>query len=145
MRDISLPDVGEDLATERRLLGLGAGHDPLARADDDDAQTAQDPRDVRLLRVDAQARLADPLEARDDGHLAVDVLELDAQQLRRPVALLADVGDEAFLLEDPRDLALGARGGDDDLGVARPGRVANTREHVRDRVGDVHLPTSSTS
>ena len=63
----------------------------------------------------------------------------------RPLALLADVGDEAFLLEDPRDLALGARGGDDDLRVARPGRVADTREHVRDRVGDVHLLTSSTS
>ena len=33
-----------------------------------------------------------------------------------------------------------------DLRVACPGRVADTREHVRDRVGDVHFfVTSSTS
>src|SRR5436190_17251736 len=36
IRDIALPDVGEDLAAELGLLGLRAGHDPLGRADDDD-------------------------------------------------------------------------------------------------------------
>src|SRR3954469_502181 len=36
MRDIALPDVGEDLAAELGLAGLAAGHDPLGRADDHD-------------------------------------------------------------------------------------------------------------
>src|SRR5215203_1808701 len=112
MRDISrLPDVREDFAAQLGLLGLAAGHDPLGRADDHEAEAAEHPRNVRLLRVDAKTGLADPLEARDDRHLAVDVLELQTQEGGRPIALLADVGDEAFLLEDPRNLALGARGG----------------------------------
>src|SRR6185503_7818179 len=74
-----LPDEREDFAAELRLARLLAGHDPLARADDDDAQAAEHARDVRLARVDAQARLADPLEPGDDGHLAVDVLEGESQ------------------------------------------------------------------
>src|SRR3974390_2065464 len=122
IRDIALPDVGEDLAAELGLAGLRAGHDPLGRADDHDAQAAEHPRNVRLARVHAQAGLADPLEARDDRHLAVDILELQAEQLRGALTLLADVGDEALLLEDAGDLALGPRGGDDHLGVPRPGR-----------------------
>src|SRR5262245_52496748 len=74
-----LPDVREDFAAQLRLARLLAGHDPLAGADDDDAKAAEDARDVGLARVHAQAGLADPLEARDDRHLAVDVLELQAQ------------------------------------------------------------------
>ena len=62
-----------------RLAACCAGHDPLAGADDDDAEAAEHARDVRLARVDPQAGLADPLEAGDDRDLAVDVLEGDAQ------------------------------------------------------------------
>src|SRR6476646_12034929 len=81
IRDMSfrLPDEREDFAAQLRLARLLAGHDPLARADDDDAEAAEHPRDVRLARVDAQAGLADPLEAGDDRDLPVDVLEGDAQ------------------------------------------------------------------
>src|SRR3954470_14275856 len=119
IRDMSsrLPDEREDFAAQLRLARLLAGHDPLARADDDDAEAAEHARDVRLARVHAQAGLADPLEARDDRHLAVDVLQLQVQHLTGAHALLAEAGDEAFLHEDARDLALGARGGDDHLGV----------------------------
>src|SRR5712671_4249952 len=47
IRDIwfGLPDEREDFAAELGLAGLRAGHDPLARADDDDAQAAEDARD----------------------------------------------------------------------------------------------------
>src|SRR3954464_7977651 len=140
IRDMSvhLPDEREDFAAELRLARLLAGHDPLARADDNDAQAAEHPRDVRLARVDAQAGLADPLEARDDRDLPVDVLQGDAQDRRRPVLLLADVGDEALVLEDAGDLALRPRRGDDHLGVPCARRVPDSREHVRDGIGDVH-------
>src|SRR6478735_9922596 len=81
IRDMSvhLPDEREDFAAQLRLTRLLAGHDPLARADDDDAQAAEDSRDVRLASVDAQARLADPLETGDDRDLPVDVLEGDTR------------------------------------------------------------------
>src|SRR6478735_1377770 len=147
MRDMSsgLPDEREDFAAQLRLARLLAGHDALAGADDDDAEADAHARDVRLARIDAQAGLADPLEAGDHGDLPVDVLEGDAQVGRRAVLLLADVGDEALVLEDAGDLALGPRGRHDHFRVPCPGRVPDAREHVRDRVGDVHRsPTSST-
>src|SRR5260221_10196201 len=95
MRDTSscLPDEREDFAAQLRLSRLLAGHDPLARADDDDAEAAEHSRDVRLARVDAQAGFADPLEAGNDRDLAVDVLEGEAQHGRGAVLLLADIGD----------------------------------------------------
>src|SRR5882672_7127599 len=94
MRDMSfrLPDEREDFAAQLRLARLLAGHDPLARADDDNAQAAEHPRDVRLARVDTQARLADALEAGDDRDLAVNILEGEAEHGRRAVLLLLDVG-----------------------------------------------------
>jgi hypothetical protein len=122
MRDMSCrrPDEREDFAAQLRLTRLLAGHDPLARADDDDAEAAEHPRDIRLARIDAQAGLADPLEAGDHRDLPVDVLEGDAQVGRRAVLLLADVGDEALVLEDAGDLALGPRRRDDNFRVPCP-------------------------
>src|SRR6476659_6454833 len=89
IRDISgLPDERQDFAAELGLLGLRAGHDPLAGADDDDAEAAEDPRNVRLASVHAQAGLADPLEAGHDRHLAVDVFEGQVKDEPRAVLLL---------------------------------------------------------
>src|SRR6478672_8287257 len=135
IRLIGSPHVRQDLAAELGLVGLGAGHDPARGADDDDAEAAQDPRDLRLARVHAQARLADPLEARDDRHLAVDVLHPQPEHQGRAVALLAPGGDEALLREDAGDLALGPGCRDDHLGVAGARGVPDPCEHVRDRVG----------
>src|SRR5688572_136500 len=140
-----LPDEREDFAAQLRLTRLLAGHDALARADDDDAQAAQHARDLGLACIDAQARLADPLEAGDDRDLPVDVLEGQAQDRGRSVLVLVDLGDEALVLEDPRDLTLRPRRRHDHFRVACPRCVPDAREHVRDRVGDVHtFPTSST-
>src|SRR5437867_1048673 len=83
-------------AAELGLAGLRAGHDPLARADDDDAEAAEDPRDVGLGGVDPEAGLADALEAGHDRHLAVDVAQLQLQHAPRAGLLLGDVGDEAL-------------------------------------------------
>src|SRR5688500_3046497 len=115
---VRLPDVREDFAAELGLAGLRAGHDPLAGANDDDAEAAEDARDVGLAGIDPQAGLADSLQPGHDRHLAVDVLEGQVEHERRPVLLLADVGDEAFVHEDPGDLALRPRRRHDHLGVA---------------------------
>src|SRR4051812_21925340 len=79
IRDIGLPDVRQDFAAELGLAGLGAGHDALTRADDDDPEAAEDARDVRLSRVDPQAGLADSLEAAHHRHLAVDVAQCHSE------------------------------------------------------------------
>src|SRR5689334_1488776 len=80
IRDIvRLPDEREDFAAELGLAGLRAGHDPLARADDDDAESAQHARDVGLGGVHPEAGLADALQARHDRHLTVDVAQLELE------------------------------------------------------------------
>ena len=78
-----------------------------------------------------------------DGRLPVDVLEVEPQELRGPVALLAEAGDEPLLHEDAGDLALDAGRRDDHLEVLRPRRVADPREHVGDRIGHVHRRLTS--
>src|SRR5688500_20187974 len=55
-----LPDEREEFAAQLRLARLLAGHDAPARADDDDAQPAEHPRDVRVGRVHAHAGLSEP-------------------------------------------------------------------------------------
>src|SRR4029077_7023362 len=88
---VALPDEREDFAAELGLAGLRAGHDPLARAHDDDAQAAEDTRDVGLACVHAQAGLADPLQPGHDRHLAVDVLQGEAEHQAGAFLLLVDV------------------------------------------------------
>src|SRR6266850_1759505 len=53
------PNVTHDLATEARLGRFLAGHDAMGRRENDDAQAAQDTRDLGLAGVDAQPGLAD--------------------------------------------------------------------------------------
>src|SRR3989337_1983415 len=63
IRDIAgLPDVRQDFAAELGLASLRAGHDPLAGADDDDAEAPEDARDVGLAGIHAQPGLADALQ-----------------------------------------------------------------------------------
>src|SRR5438445_8864177 len=101
IRDISfrLPDEREAFAAELGLASLRAGHDPLARADDDDAEPAEHARDVGLAGVDPQPGLADPLQPGDDRGLAVDVLQRQPEQLRRALPLLRELRDKALVAE----------------------------------------------
>src|SRR5215813_4552859 len=67
IRDISVssPDVGEDFPAYAAPDRLLVGHQATRGGDDGDAQAAEHPRQVVLLRVHAQPRLGHPLEARD--------------------------------------------------------------------------------
>src|ERR1700749_1540451 len=85
IRDIvllpSLPDVGEDFSAHATLLGLLGGHQAARRRDDRDAESAEDPGQVVLLRVYAQTGLGDPLDARDGALTRVAVLQHDHEVL----------------------------------------------------------------
>src|SRR3954447_19795429 len=140
---MDLPDVGEHFAAQLSLARTCAGHDAVARADDDHAQAAEHARNVRLGRVDTQAGLRDALEATDHGHLA-DVLELHADHRMDAILYLVVALDEALVPEDLRDCPLALRGRDEDLRVSRAAAIADARKHVGDWIGNVHLTTSST-
>src|SRR3954447_17898752 len=148
MRDIAVsppglssPDVGEDFPTHALLVGLTVGEQPLAGRDDRDAEAAEHLGQAGVLGVDAQPGLADPPDTGDRALPVAAVLQRDGQGLL-DLALLrvlhGERGDVALLLEDLRDALL-------DLAVRhRHGvveglvRVAQTGQHVCDRVGHRH-------
>src|SRR6516165_7225261 len=110
MRDIvflpSLPDVGEDFPAHTLLLGLLVGHQAARRRDDRDAEPAEHPGQVVLLRVHAQPGLGNPLDPGDGALTRVAVLEGDHEVLADLGVLDAPAGDVALLLEDLRDVRL---------------------------------------
>src|SRR5215475_12773007 len=140
IRDIGtpLPDVGEDFPAHALLLGLPVGHQARRGRDDRDAETAEDPRQVVLAGVHPQPRLGDPLDARDRALARWPVLQRDHEALADLRILDPPDGDVALLLEDLGDVHL-------DLGMRHGHRfvicgvgVAQTCQHVRDRVGHSH-------
>src|SRR6516165_7978371 len=87
IRDIAVssPDVGEDFPAYAPLDRLPVGHQAAGGGDDGDAEPAQHPRQVVLLRVHPEPGLRHPLEPRDRPLAGRPVLERDHE-------VLADLG-----------------------------------------------------
>src|SRR6478609_5387140 len=137
----SLPDVGEDFPTHALLVCLAVGQQALAGRDDRDAKSAEHLRETRVLGVDPQAGLADAAHASDRTLAVAAVLQGDGQRL----ADLALGGlrhvvrrDVALLLEDVGDTLLELAVRDGHRVVVRLVGVAQTSEHVCDRVSHRH-------
>src|SRR6516164_5568147 len=79
-----LPHVAEHFAADTGLYGRLAGHHAARRRENARAQTRKHVRHVVAAEIDAAARTADPLEARDDALAARSVLE---EHLERPLRL----------------------------------------------------------
>src|SRR5215212_5069435 len=141
---LGLPDVGEDFPTHALLVRLAVGQQALARRDDRDAESAEHLRKTGVLGVHAQAWLADPADARDGALPVAAVLERDRQGLPDSrlavVAVVGDVvrSDVALLLEDLGDALLQLAVGHRHFVVVRLVGVAQTGEHVCDRVSHRH-------
>src|SRR5579875_3897101 len=80
-RNDPLPDVAQHLAADLLPPGLLAGHDPLRRAHDRDAQPTIDAWNLALLHVDAHAGLAHALDTRDDTLALGTVAQVNLQHL----------------------------------------------------------------
>src|ERR1700694_2657663 len=132
------PDVAEYFTAEAGLVGLAAAHHAHARAQHDEAEPAEDARNLGLPGVDPQPRLADPLDAADHALAIGPDLELDPQHLARRIggALDLEARQVALLGEDPGQLLLQLGGRHVHLAPARLVRVSNPRQHVRDRIAD---------
>src|SRR5215831_19353777 len=140
IRDIAVssPDVGEDFPAHAALDRLPVGHQATRGGDDGDAKTAEHPRQVVLLRVHAQPRLGHPLEARDRPLTGRPVLERDHEVLADLGILDTPARDVALLLEDLRDVNLDRGAGHAHRVVVGRVGVAQTGQHVCDRVGHRH-------
>src|SRR3954468_20668566 len=134
------PDVGEDFPTYTLAVGLTVGEQALAGRDDRDTEAAEHLGQRGVLGVHAQAGLADPAYAGDGALTVAAVLELDLQRLADHVLVVRDVegGDVALLLEDLGQALLQLAVGHRHRVVVRLVGVAQTRQHVCDRVGHGH-------
>src|SRR4051794_5144403 len=145
IRDISfapLPDVGEDFPTHALLVRLLVGQQPGRGRDDRHAETPEHLGQGGGLGVDPQTGLGHPPDTGDAALTVGAVLQVDHQLLEGGAVLLDVVdgpaGDVALLLEDLGDLRLQLRRRHDRRVVIRLVGVAQTRQHVRDRVGHRH-------
>src|SRR5688500_17178375 len=139
------PDVGEDFAAHALLVRLAVGQQSLRRRDDRDAEATEDLGQVGALGVDAQAGLADAAHARDGALPVAAVLERHGQRLADGglalgAAVVGDVvgGGVTLLLEGLREAGLHLAVGHRHHVVVRLVGVAQTREHVCDRVSHRH-------
>src|SRR5687768_9811355 len=143
IRDIDvfpLPDEGEDFAARARLTRLPVRHQTLRRAQDRHAEAVADTRDLRDADVLAKAGRGDTLQLANHRLTTLRVLQHDAE---RPASVLflerAEILDEVVLLQDSRDLDFHLRSRHVDTAMLRPAGVANSRQHVRNRISHTHL------
>src|SRR6266480_1599460 len=140
IRDIaaSSPDVGEDFPAHAAPDRLLVGQQATRGGDDGDAQPSEDARQVVLLRAHPQPWLGHPLEPCDRPLTGRPVLERDHEVLADLGILHVPAGDVALLLEDLRDMNLDRGGGHANRFVVCRVGVAQTGQHVCDRVGHGH-------
>src|SRR3989337_757950 len=131
-----LPDIGDHFSADALPPGLPVGHQAARGGEDRHPQPAAHPRDRRAPAVDAQPRAAHPADAREHGFPPWAVAQRDAQDPLRAALDALRVGDEALLLENARDLPLQPAPRHLDVVLPRRVRVANARQHVRDRICD---------
>src|SRR4030081_3558907 len=98
------PNVTHDLATEACLGCLLTGHDAMRRRENDDAQAAQDARDLGLAGVDPKSGLADPAQTGEGFTPRALRLEGNVQLLTLLRGGDIEGGDVPLFLEDTRDL-----------------------------------------
>src|SRR5918994_7468201 len=150
MRDIALPDLGDDLAADARLARVVAGHHAVRRGQDRGTHAAEHLGDVLRVDVGPLARARHAPDAGDHRRAVVGVLEAYDDPLAGGAGAALDrlEGlDVALLAQDPRELLLELRRRDLDRLVRGHDPVADPGEEVGDGVGHAHAdpPTSSTS
>src|SRR4029077_10048964 len=101
-----LPDKRQHFAAETLARRLATAHDSIGGAEDCDSEPAQDPRDLRLARVNTQAGAADPLHTRDHAGAVGARLEDDTHRLGGAVRVDLVPGDVALVLQDAGNLEL---------------------------------------
>src|SRR5215204_1372485 len=147
IRLMALPDETDDFAADALALGGLARDQTPGRRHDRRAHPPEDARQAILPSVHAAARLRDPLEVGEDALPARSVLELDDERVEALALPDRVPRDVALLLEDPRDLLLLAGGRHLGSLLQCLIGVADSSQHVGDRIGQHRWCsfTSSTS
>src|SRR5690606_8553495 len=105
----SLPDIAQDFAADALLTGLPVAHHAARGRQHSHAQPAQHPGNLITPGIDPATGLADAANSRNHPLVLRAVLQVYTQHLTSGGILhLAEIANEAFLLEDASDLPLQA-------------------------------------
>src|SRR5690625_2402344 len=140
----SLGHVAQHFAAYASGAGLAIGHDTTGRGDDGHTQTVHDGGDSLAATIDTQAGTRHAIDAFDDGTSSV-VIQRDFQNRLGLVARQLEVFNVVCVLKYGCDdcLELGGEHAyrlvDDHL------PVADTCQHIGDRIAHAHLCVPPTS
>src|SRR6266540_1003642 len=146
IRDISLPrlpDVRENFPAHAKLLGLAVGQHSSRSGQDSDAQPAQHPGYLFLVRIDSPPRRRHPLQAAHGALPIGAVLQADDDPAILAFPLHSRLGDVSLTDQDLGDALLQLGGRHHHLVLVGHRGVADPGEHVRHRVGHDHVITTS--
>src|SRR5271165_2425029 len=138
MADSYLVNLAEDLAADAFLARLASGHHALGRGQNADPQAAEHARNLGMPDIHAATGPRDALQVRDGRRIVGAVFQVHAQD---PAALFLgrlEVRDVALFLQNAGHLDLELGVGNVHLLVARLDGVTNTRQKIRNRVGQTH-------
>src|SRR5215208_3295428 len=135
---IKLRHDAQDFSALSDGAGLAVGHYAFGRRDDHGAHATQNFRQLFGAAIDAQARLADSLDAVDHG-AAVVIFQADGEaRLASTIVLQLEIGDIAFVSQYFDDGCLQLRGREAHLGLARGLAVADAGQQIGDGIGHAH-------
>src|SRR5215216_5795020 len=133
IRDMALPDLGDDLAADARLAGVVAGHHAVRRGQDRGAHAAQHLREVLGVDVGPLAGARYAPDPRDHRRAVLGVLQVHDDAVAGGAGTALDGLerlDVALLAQDPRELLLEPRRRDLDRLVGGHDPVADPRQEV---------------
>src|ERR1700733_147397 len=133
------PQLAQHFAADVFFSRRTAGHHAARRGQNIDAETAQHLGNFLAADIDAAPGPRNALDPRYHRHVAGRVFQIDADTALGAFVGQLEVDDEAFFLQDARDLHFELGGRHVHFGMARRLRVANARQHVGDGIGDGHV------
>src|SRR5437764_1516872 len=141
LKDGFLPNFAEYFASDALLAGLTAGHNSAWGGQNVDSHAAEYAWNLSAADVHAAAGTRHALHVRNSGIVVVVILQVNADDFVAFVFRRLEVRDVALFFQNAGNLQLQLGSGDVYLLVPRADRVANSRQHVCDRIGQIHLLT----
>src|SRR3954470_20498273 len=136
-----LPNLAQHFATDALLARLASGHNSTRRGQNVDSQPAQHTWDLGTADIHPASRPRHAFHVRNRGIIIVVVLQINANHLVAFVLGWLEVRDVALFFQNAGNLQLQLGSGDIYFLVPRADRITNSRQHVCDRIGQIHLLT----
>ena len=130
--------ASRQIAADMGLTGLLVGHDASGSGNDGNTKAAEYLRQLLCASVYTQARLGHTLDAGDSLLAVINVLQCDADNALGVALYNLERLDVAFIEQDLGNSLLHLGCGYIHTGMTSIASVADTSQHIRDRISDLH-------